>query len=127
MALQDAQANGFVASIKGGETKMGIMHSCYGKHPRTRSQYSHSLSSYTLLFQMRSITDHILSSLCSGVGALVAPIVGTQFARMRLWSLHYAVAAGVGLINLIGLLLIFRFMTQERKHIILYTVTLMKY
>lgn len=40
MALQDAQANGFVASLRDDpETKMGILHAAYGTHLSVRCAY----------------------------------------------------------------------------------------
>ncbi|KAF9448120.1 MFS general substrate transporter [Macrolepiota fuliginosa MF-IS2] len=57
VALQDAQANGFVASLQhNGETKMGLLHAAYG------------------------------------AGALIAPLISTQFAQLQCWSFHYLVS-----------------------------------
>ncbi|KAK7056396.1 hypothetical protein VNI00_002950 [Paramarasmius palmivorus] len=78
IAIQDAQANGFVAAIKeNAETKMGILHAIYG------------------------------------VGALCAPLVATQFAQMDCWSFHFLFSLGFAVINVIGLVLVFRFKSQD--------------
>ncbi|KAL1745818.1 major facilitator superfamily domain-containing protein [Schizophyllum fasciatum] len=78
MAVQDAQANGYVASLtEHQETKMGALHAAYG------------------------------------FGALVAPLVSTQFAQMHRWSFHYLASMGLALLNLITSAVIFRFETQD--------------
>ncbi|PIL23359.1 MFS general substrate transporter [Ganoderma sinense ZZ0214-1] len=78
MGLQDAGANGFVASIKdNATTKMGILHAVYG------------------------------------VGALVSPLIATQFAQLHQWSFHYLTSLGVALANTIALIVVFRFKTQD--------------
>ncbi|KAJ7609796.1 MFS general substrate transporter [Mycena polygramma] len=48
-----------------------------------------------------------------GAGALVAPIVATQFSQMRQWSFHYLVSLGVAISNTIVLALVFRLKTQD--------------
>ncbi|KAJ7921499.1 major facilitator superfamily domain-containing protein [Mycena leptocephala] len=48
-----------------------------------------------------------------GAGALVAPLVSTQFAQMRHWSFHYLVSLGVTALNTIFLGLVFRAKTQD--------------
>ncbi|THU92145.1 MFS general substrate transporter [Dendrothele bispora CBS 962.96] len=80
VAMQDAQANGYMASVKrNGATKMGVMHAAYG------------------------------------VGALVAPLVSTQFSNHpSFWSLFYVVSTGLGIINLICLAVIFQFKGKEQ-------------
>nr|VWO96590.1 Major facilitator superfamily transporter [Ganoderma boninense] len=78
MGLQDAGANGFVASLKdNATTKMGILHAIYG------------------------------------VGALVSPLIATQFAQLHQWSFHYLTSLGVALANTIALIVVFRFKTQD--------------
>ncbi|KAA1472078.1 MFS general substrate transporter [Dentipellis sp. KUC8613] len=78
IALQDAQANGYVASYKdNGAAKMGMLHAVYG------------------------------------AGALAAPLVATQFARLHHWSFHYLTSLGVALSNALVLALVFRFKRQE--------------
>lgn len=54
----------------------------------------------------------------TGLGALVSPIVSTQFSHMsgRRWAFHYLVSAGVALINLVILLVVFRLKTQDQIH-----------
>ncbi|TFK72081.1 MFS general substrate transporter [Pluteus cervinus] len=85
-ALQDSQANGFVASLKdGGELKMGVLHASYVE------------SLYVYL----------------GFGALVAPLVATQFSHLERWSFHYLISLGLALSNFAGLAMVFRFRTHD--------------
>ncbi|EEB94747.1 hypothetical protein MPER_06391 [Moniliophthora perniciosa FA553] len=78
IAIQDAQANGFVAAIKENtETKMGILHAIYG------------------------------------VGALCAPLVDTQFAQLERWAFHFLFSLGFAVINVVALVLTFRFKSQD--------------
>ncbi|KZV63221.1 MFS general substrate transporter [Peniophora sp. CONT] len=48
-----------------------------------------------------------------GLGALCSPLVATQFSRQKHWSFHYLTSFGVALINLIILVVVFRFRDQE--------------
>lgn len=78
MAVQDAQANGYVASLKdNSETKMGLLHAAYG------------------------------------FGALVAPLVSTQFSQMTRWSFHYLASMGLGLSSVVVQIAVFRFKTHD--------------
>ncbi|KAI0774901.1 MFS general substrate transporter [Trametes elegans] len=78
IALQDAGANGYVASLKeGASTKMGILHAVYG------------------------------------AGALAAPLIATEFARMRQWSFHYLVSLGIAVSNSVLLFVVFRSKDQD--------------
>ncbi|KAJ7778300.1 MFS general substrate transporter [Mycena metata] len=78
VAIQDAQANGYIASLRrNSETKMGLLHGAYG------------------------------------AGALVAPIVATQFSQMNRWSFHYLASLGVAISNTILLTLVFRLKGQD--------------
>ncbi|KAJ7826866.1 major facilitator superfamily domain-containing protein [Mycena olivaceomarginata] len=78
LAIQDAQANGYVASLKtNSETKMGYVQAAYG------------------------------------AGALVSPLVATQFAQLRHWSFHYLISLGVAVLNIIFLSVVFRAKTQD--------------
>ncbi|KZT62940.1 MFS general substrate transporter [Calocera cornea HHB12733] len=47
-----------------------------------------------------------------GMGALVAPLIATQFAQLQRWSFHYLVSLIISITNLIVLILVFRFKTQ---------------
>ncbi|KAJ6483841.1 major facilitator superfamily domain-containing protein [Mycena vitilis] len=79
LAIQDAQANGYVASLaNNSEAKMGFVQAAYG------------------------------------AGALVAPLVSTQFAQLRHWSFHYLVSLGVTILNTIVLGVVFRARTQDQ-------------
>jgi hypothetical protein len=45
---------------------------------------------------------------CFGVGALVSPLVSTQFARYpRHWSFHYLISLGLSLVNTLSLAAVF--------------------
>ncbi|KAF7360332.1 MFS domain-containing protein [Mycena venus] len=78
IAIQDAQANGYVASLKHSpEIKMGLLHGAYG------------------------------------AGALVSPIVATQFSQLRHWSFHYLASLGVAISNALVLAFVFRFKSQD--------------
>ncbi|KAI6019796.1 MFS general substrate transporter [Pisolithus orientalis] len=80
MALQNAQANGFVASLRDNpEMKMGILHA-------VRFQYISSPN--------RRV----------GAGAFSSPLVATQFAQQPHWSLHYLCSFGMALLNSILLI-----------------------
>ncbi|KAI1788662.1 MFS general substrate transporter [Ganoderma leucocontextum] len=79
LSLQNAQANGFVASLKrDSATKMGFLHGFYG------------------------------------LGALISPLVSTQFAKSAAhWSFHYVTSVGVYLAILAVLWFVFRGKRQE--------------
>ncbi|KAI0343383.1 MFS general substrate transporter [Trametopsis cervina] len=44
-----------------------------------------------------------------GLGALISPLVATQFAQQVHWSFHYLISTSLGLINFIALCAVFRF------------------
>lgn len=48
-----------------------------------------------------------------GLGALVAPLVSTQFAQMNRWSFHYLVSLGLAVICLVLQIVILRFKTFD--------------
>ena len=48
-----------------------------------------------------------------GAGALVAPIVSTQFAPMRKWSLFYLISLGLSTGCLVGLLVVSKLKHQR--------------
>ncbi|KAI9463116.1 hypothetical protein HD554DRAFT_2027188, partial [Boletus coccyginus] len=85
MALQDAQANGFVASLENNaETKMGILHA--------RGTYASNVQS---------------------AGALSSLLVATQFAQLPCWSFHYLTSLGIALTKTVLLITVFRLESQE--------------
>lgn len=97
MALQDAQANGFVASLKdNAEAKMGMLHAAYGKFK---------------LIIMGDEWNLIPATL--GAGALASPLVATQFAQMDRWSFHYLVSLGIAISNTILLVVVFGLKSQD--------------
>jgi len=57
------------------------------------------------------LTSYI--SIIIGLGALVSPLVATQFAQLHRWSFHYLVTLAVALLNTILLICIFKFKTQD--------------
>ena len=56
-------------------------------------------------------TGESLTSL--GVGALVSPLVATQFAQLPHWSFHYLTSLGIAIINVVFLTSVFKLMTQD--------------
>ncbi|KAI5118166.1 hypothetical protein M0805_005788 [Coniferiporia weirii] len=48
-----------------------------------------------------------------GVGALISPLVATQFAATERWSMFYFISMGIGLLNVALLILVFRFERLE--------------
>ena len=50
-----------------------------------------------------------------GAGALVAPLVSTQFSQLPRWSFHYLASLGIALSNTVMLIAVFRFKTQDGK------------
>ncbi|KAJ7189055.1 major facilitator superfamily domain-containing protein [Mycena filopes] len=78
LAIQDAQANGYVASLaNNSDAKMGYVQAAYG------------------------------------AGALVAPLVSTQFAQLPHWSFHYLISVGLMALNTLLLGLVFRGKSQD--------------
>ena len=49
----------------------------------------------------------------TGVGALSAPLVSTQFSHLRHWSFHYFVSLAIAILNAAILCMVFRFKTQD--------------
>ncbi|KAI6043917.1 major facilitator superfamily domain-containing protein, partial [Pisolithus marmoratus] len=85
MALQDAQANGFVASLRDNpEIKMGILHA-FTSSPECPI----------------------------GAGAFSSPLVATQFAQQPHWSFHYLCSLGLALLNTVLLTAVFGLKTQD--------------
>lgn len=48
-----------------------------------------------------------------GLGAFSAPLAATHFAAQQRWSLHYLISVGVTLLNVLFLVLAFRFKRQD--------------
>jgi len=48
-----------------------------------------------------------------GVGALVSPLIATQFAQQHRWSFHYLISLAVATLNTVLLVCVFKFMTQD--------------
>ncbi|KAF9010235.1 MFS general substrate transporter, partial [Cyathus striatus] len=90
IAVQDAQANGFVASYtSNAAAKMGILHAGYVVH------------------------CYVLTHTYSRFGSICCPLVSTQFAQIRHWSFHYLVSLAIGLSNTVLLITIFRLKSQD--------------
>ena len=99
---QNAQANGFVATLKdNAETKMGILHAAYGDY---------RLSFLLAFFAHWSI-------IFSGLGAFASPLVATQFAQLPRWSFHFLVSLGVAVSNTILLIVVFKLQRQDGTYI----------
>ena len=77
--------------------KMGIYQATYG------SYYSHTI--------LRKFSDCIMI----GVGALVAPLVSTQFAAMEKWSYFFLISLGISLSTAVALFSAFGVERVERK------------
>ncbi|KAF9074976.1 major facilitator superfamily domain-containing protein [Rhodocollybia butyracea] len=54
-----------------------------------------------------------ISQASYGAGALVSPLVATQFSVMRHWSFHYLVALGIVTVNAVMTSAIFRLQSQQ--------------
>ncbi len=94
LSLLHAHANGFVAALNS-PTKMGIMHGVYGRLPSPG-------------------TPCYSSDKPEGSGALVAPLVSTQFAKSDThWSFHYIITVGLYLSVIACSWLVFRGKRQE--------------
>ncbi|KAJ7023369.1 major facilitator superfamily domain-containing protein, partial [Mycena alexandri] len=79
LAIQDAQANGYVASLaNNSEAKMGYVQAAHG------------------------------------AGALVAPLMSTQFAHLHHWSFHYLTSLRLMLLNTVLLGVVFCGKTQDK-------------
>ena len=76
---------------------MGILHAVYGE--------------YILILLEIDTTIPIL-----GAGALVSPLIATQFAQLPRWSFHFLTSMGIALANTALLVTVFRFKTQDGKH-----------
>ncbi|KAI4527975.1 MFS general substrate transporter, partial [Schizophyllum commune Loenen D] len=97
MSLQDAQTNGYVASLtEHQEAKMGMLHAAYGAF---------------MPYPMHSKFPHT----SAGLGALLAPLVSTQFAQMHRWSFHYLTSMGVALANMAISAAVFQFENQDQS------------
>lgn len=48
-----------------------------------------------------------------GAGALVAPLIATQFAELPRWSFHFLTSLGISVVNVALLIVVFRFKTQD--------------
>jgi hypothetical protein len=51
-----------------------------------------------------------------GLGALVAPLVATQFAQARRWNFHYLTSLAIALSNVLLLAVVFRGRTAHRAY-----------
>lgn len=72
---------------------------------------------YTVSLNHNSAAKMGIMSASYGTGALVAPLVSTQFSTMSRWSFHYLVSLGGAVINIVALTLIFRFQHLDSKRI----------
>ncbi|KAI0764598.1 MFS general substrate transporter [Trametes elegans] len=65
-----------------------------------------------------SSRNHVSTKICLlhatyGFGALVAPLISTQFAQQKHWSFHYVISCGLYVLNTLVLWLVFRGKRQE--------------
>ncbi|ETW81878.1 hypothetical protein HETIRDRAFT_417929 [Heterobasidion irregulare TC 32-1] len=98
MALQDGQANGYVAGVKNSSTKLGFIHCAYGERPPSNAHSDYRSNVFTYL---------------AGAGALVAPLASTQFAQLEHWSFQYLISLSLCLLNTVLLIAVFRFKSQD--------------
>lgn len=97
-SIQDAQANGYVASLlENAETMMGLLHAAYG------------------MTMHNSILSRLISALLdsTGLGAFSAPFAATHFAQVRRWSFHYLLSVAIAVLNTILVAVVFRGRRQE--------------
>lgn len=92
---QNSQVNSFVASLND-PTMMAVLHTCYGP----------PLTNRTLL---------LVDSFELGVGALLSPLVATQFSTARNWSFHYISLFGLSVSTAVALIVVFRFRAQNGR------------
>jgi len=97
--VQNAQANGFVGSLKDHvAAKLCFLHGSYG------ALYHVSFVIYTIYMTVNNVL---------GLGAFAAPLVATHFSQERHWSFHYLISDGIAITNTIVLASVFRFKTQD--------------
>lgn len=61
-----------------------------------------------ILSMMHNPTAMGFAHASYGAGALVAPLISTQFAKRPRWSLHYSVLLGVALLDLVACTFVFK-------------------
>ncbi len=87
---QLAQTVVYVLSLQNSSLKMSIYQMTYGP------------SVVLALLSFESI-------VIAGIGALVSPLSSTRFAALPRWSFHFLISLGLAVLNIISLVLVFRF------------------
>ena len=99
----------------------GLMRIYYRMHkPMVSWHLSRRIPKQKCIFYMPH-TVHILSQIANtgesltslGVGALVSPLVATQFAQLPHWSFHFLTSLVVAIINVVFLTSVFKLKTQD--------------
>ena len=62
---------------------------------------------FAAMLDRRSATKMSILLATYGFGALVSPLVATQFASIPRWSFHFLVSLGISLLNLVSLTVVF--------------------
>jgi fucose permease len=92
LALLNAQMNAFISTMQN-PSAMGIAHASYGAcSPPPPSS--------------RKINNLVVG--CIGTGALISPLIATQFAQIEHWYFHYLFLLGATIITLSVIVIFFR-------------------
>ena len=88
--------------------------------PHSKIMQRQKWAYYTLSMVGSLLLDILMDILIqrcgySGAGALVSPLVATQFAQVHRWSFHYLCSLGIACANTVFLIAVFRFKTQDGK------------
>lgn len=86
LSLINAHVNGFMSMLQN-STEMGLAHASYG----------------TLSVERLRVILIVV-----GVGALVAPLISTQFSQITYWSFHYFILVGVSVVDLVTVACVFK-------------------
>ena len=79
---------------------MGFLHAAYGVY-------------YFFTFIVPFTAYQRSLKINTGVGALSAPLVATQFSYLRHWSFHYLVSLAIAILNVVILFIVFGLKTQD--------------
>jgi fucose permease len=92
LALLNAQMNAFISMMQN-PGAMGLAHASYG--------------AYFLTAPSLPELNGIISG-CTGTGALISPLIATQFAQIERWYFHYLFLLGATMITLSVIVIFFR-------------------
>lgn len=104
LALLNAQMNAFISMMQNPDT-MGIAHASYGVYsPPARCP-------------RRNLTKLVG---CIGTGALISPLIATQFAQTEHWYFHYLFLLSATMITLLVMVIFFRGKAAEGVFLLLF-------